>query len=89
MANIKSAKKRVIVSSRQSDENKVIRSRIATYVKKFRASVEANEIDNAKALLKETISLIDSAASKNVIKKGTADRKKARLSAYLDSKISK
>ncbi len=89
MANIKSAKKRVLVAERQAMENKMVKSKIATYIKKFKLAVDANEIDNAKSLLSETVSIIDSAVSKNIIKKGNADRKKSRLASYLDKKISK
>ena len=80
MANIKSAKKRIDVIDRQTMENKSYKTKIATYVKKYKTAVDNKE--DASALLSETFSLIDSAVSKGILQKATANRKKARLSAY-------
>ena len=81
MANIKSAKKRIDVINRQSLENKAYKTKIATYVKKYKLAVD-NKDENAAKLLSETFSLIDSAVSKGILQKATANRKKARLSVY-------
>ena len=81
MANIKSAKKRIDVIDRQTMENKSYKTKIATYVKKYKLAIDNNE-ENAAALLSETFSLIDSAVSKGILAKATANRKKARLSVY-------
>ena len=81
MANIKSAKKRIDVINRQTLENKSYKSKIATWVKKYKTAVD-NKDDNASSILNETFSLIDSAVSKGILQKATANRKKARLSVY-------
>lgn len=81
MANIKSAKKRIEVIDRQTMENKSYKSKIATYIKKYKVAVDNDDKDAAK-LLSEVFSLIDSAVSKNILQKATANRKKARISAY-------
>ena len=81
MANIKSAKKRIEVIDRQTMENKSCKTKIATFVKKYKNAVDNNE-ENASTLLSETFSLIDSAVSKGILQKATANRKKARLSSY-------
>lgn len=86
MANIKSAKKRIKVIDRQTLENKSLRTKIATYVKKYKVAVDNGEKENATKLLSETFSLIDSAVSKGVLQKATANRKKARLSIYANNK---
>lgn len=83
MANIKSAKKRINTINRQTLENKRVKSEINTSIKKFKASVDAGDKELATKLLAETMSLVDSAASKNIIHKANADRKKSRLSTYL------
>lgn len=83
MANIKSAKKRIKVINRQKAENKLVKATIATYTKKFRALVAEGNLVEAEAKLRETISLIDSAASKGVLHKNNASRKVARLTAAL------
>ena len=79
MANIKSAKKRVLVNSKKALQNQMIKSAVKTEIKKVRAAVEAgNKEEAAKALLAAT-SAIDKAESKGVIKKNTASRKVSRL----------
>jgi len=86
MANIKSAKKRIDVIDRKTLENKAIKSRIATYIKKYKLAVDNAETENAQKLLSETFSLIDSAVSKGTLKRETANRKKSRLSSYANNK---
>ena len=79
MANIKSAKKRILVNEKKAARNQMIKSAVKTEVKKVRAAVEAgNKEEAAKALLAAT-SAIDKAESKGVIKKNTASRKVSRL----------
>ena len=45
MANIKSAKKRVITNQVRAERNKAIKSRVKTYVKKVDAAVAAGDKD--------------------------------------------
>ena len=78
MANHKSAKKRIEVSARQNIENKRVRSALKTQLKKFDAALEAKDKD-IDAILKQTISAIDNAASKGVIHKNAANRKKSQV----------
>ena len=82
MANIKSAKKRIEVIDRQTMENKSYKTKIATYIKKYKLAVDNKENEEATKLLNETFSLIDSAVSKGILQKATANRKKSRLSLY-------
>ena len=84
MPNIKSAIKRVDVTIKKNLENKAIKSRIATYTKKFKNELKDGNIENATALLSEVISYIDCAAKDNVIHKNNANRKKATLTKLLD-----
>ena len=79
MANIKSAKKRILVNEKKAAQNQMIKSAVKTEIKKVRAAVEAgNKEEAAKALLSAT-SAIDKAESKGIIKKNTASRKVSRL----------
>ncbi|RKM60856.1 MULTISPECIES: 30S ribosomal protein S20 [unclassified Butyrivibrio] len=79
MANIKSAKKRVLVNQKKADRNQMIKSAVKTEIKKVRAAIEAgNKDDAAKALLSATAA-IDKAESKGIFKKNTASRKVSRL----------
>jgi len=82
--NIKSAIKRVEVNKKKNEENKSIKSRLSTYIKKFKAEVKAGELENATALLNDVFAYLDSAAKDNVIHKNCADRKKAALAKLLD-----
>ncbi len=81
MANIKSAKKRINVIDRQSLENKSYKNKIATLVKNYKVAVD-NKDEKANELLNEVFSIIDSAVSKKILAKTTANRKKARISKY-------
>lgn len=85
MPNIKSAEKRVKVIDKKTAENKAIKSRIATFAKKFKLAVENKEVENAQNLYNEVVSLMDKAASDNVIHKNSASRKKAHYAKMLES----
>ena len=79
MANIKSAKKSILVSRKNADRNKAIRSRVKTYMKKVDAAIAAGDAEAAKACLVQAISEIDKATSKGVYHKNTSSRKVSRL----------
>ena len=79
MANIKSAKKRVITSQVRADRNKAIKSRVKTYVKKVDAAVAAGDKAAAEAALPVAIAEISKAASKGIFHKNTAARKVSRI----------
>lgn len=80
MANIKSAKKRIIVAQTRTERNKAIRSKAKTYVKKVNAAIEAGDKAAANEALKAAISEISKAESKGVYHANTASRKVSRLS---------
>ncbi|MBO5293268.1 MAG: 30S ribosomal protein S20 [Lachnospiraceae bacterium] len=79
MANIKSAKKRILVNRTKADRNKAIKSGVKTAIKKVYAAIDANDKDAAKAALAEATSVIDKAAAKGVYHKNTTSRKVSRL----------
>lgn len=80
MPNIKSAKKRVLVSNKKAAQNKMIKNEVKTYVKKVELLVNEGKTEEAKAALNETFSVIDSAVSKGVLHRNNAANKKAKLS---------
>ena len=80
MANIKSAKKRVLVIETKTARNKAIKSRVKTFVKKVDAAVLAGDKEAATVALKNAISELNKAASKGVYHKNTVARKVSRLS---------
>lgn len=79
MANIKSAKKRILVNQTKAMRNKSVKSAVKTAVKKVEAAVAAKDQEAAKAALLSAISIINKAASKGVYHKNTASRKISRL----------
>ncbi len=84
MANIKSAKKRVIVAQQKADRNKAIRSAVKTSIKKVEAAVAANDKAAAEAALVNATSKISKATSKGVYHKNNASRKIARLAKMVN-----
>ncbi|MCM1252261.1 MAG: 30S ribosomal protein S20 [Clostridium sp.] len=79
MANIKSAKKRILVNRTKAERNKAIKSGVKTSVKKVNAAIAANDKEAAKAALTAATATINKAASKGVFHKNTASRKVSRL----------
>ncbi len=85
MANIKSAKKRIIVAQLRTDRNKSIRSAVKTSIKKVEAAVAAKDKEAAQAALVAATAKISKAASKGVYHKNNASRKIARLAKLVNS----
>ena len=79
MANIKSAKKRILVNRTKAARNKAVKSSVKTAIKKVTAAIEAKDKDAAAKALVAATSTIDKAAKKGVYHKNTASRKVARL----------
>jgi len=84
MANIKSAKKRVLIERERRVQNNSVKSEIKTYEKKFKTELA---VDAAKAeeVLKVLFAKLDSAARENVIHKNSANRKKAHFAKLLEN----
>ena len=79
MANIKSAKKRILVTETRTARNKAIRSKVKTSIKKVEAAIAAGDKAAAQAALVVATSEIDKAETKGVYHKNTASRKVSRL----------
>ena len=79
MANIKSAKKRILVNQTKAARNKSIKSKVKTAIKKVDAAVAAGDAAAAKAALLAATSEIDKACTKGVYHKKTASRKISRM----------
>ncbi|MDV3428890.1 MAG: 30S ribosomal protein S20 [Bacillota bacterium] len=85
MANIKSAKKRIKVTETKTLRNKMIKSALKTYVKKFEAVVAEGKKEEALVSFKDVAKALDMAASKGVIHKNKAAKKKSRLAIKLNA----
>lgn len=79
MANIKSAKKRILVNRTKAARNKSIKSATKTAIKKVYAAIETKDKEAAKAALLAATSTIDKATSKGIYHKNNASRKISRL----------
>ncbi len=84
MPNIKSAKKRVIVTKVKTLQNKMFKSAFKTMMKKYEAAIEAGDKEGANALYAGVIKKIDQAAAKGIIHKNAAARKKSRYTNMLN-----
>ena len=84
MANIKSAKKRILVNRTKADRNKAIKSGVKTAMKKVFAAIEAGDKDAANAALASATKAIEMAATKGVYHKNNAARKVSRLASAVN-----
>lgn len=71
-------------SARKNTQNRSIKSRLHTLEKKYLALVTAGKKDEAAKALKDVASAFDKAAKKGVVHKGTASRRKSRLTLRLN-----
>ena len=85
LANIKSAKKRILVTETRTARNKAIRSEVKTSIKKVEAAVAAKDKAAAQAALANATSVIESACSQGVYHKNNAARNVSRLSKLVNS----
>lgn len=83
MANIKSAKKRILVNNKKNLRNRSIKSALKTVIKKYDAAVASGDKELAASMLPQVLSAIDKAAAKGVIHKNAANRKKSQLASKL------
>ncbi|KJR43749.1 MAG: 30S ribosomal protein S20 [Limnobacter sp.] len=83
MANSAQARKRAKQAAKANAHNSAIRSAMRTAVKKVRAAVEAGDKAAAQAVYRETTSILDRVADKDLIHKNKASRNKSRLSALV------
>ena len=84
MANIKSAKKRILTNNKSHELNNEFKASMNTAVKKVEKSILDNNIEEATKNLSIANKKIDKALSKGIIKKNTAARKKSALAKKLN-----
>jgi len=83
MPNIKSAKKRVLVTKTKTARNKSQNSALKTAIKKANAAIDTNAADK-EDVVKAAVKKIDQAAAKGLIHKNNAARKKSALATKLN-----
>lgn len=85
MANIKSAKKRVLVSAKKAERNKAVKSNVKTVVTNVEKAVASGDKAAAEAALKVAQTAIPKAESKGILHKNNAARKVSRLTKAVNA----
>jgi small subunit ribosomal protein S20 len=83
LANIKSAIKRNRQNAKLREHNKLFRSSAASYVRKANAAIAGGDVEKARSATKAAAVALDKAASKKVIHKNNAARRKGALMSKL------
>lgn len=85
MANIKSAKKRALTNEKRRLRNKMVKTNLKSTEKQFLAAVAAGDLEKAQEGYKLCSKKFDMAATKGVIHKNAANRKKSKLAKKLNA----
>ena len=85
MPNIKSAKKRVSVTSTKTLRNQMFKSAMKTSIKKYKAALADGNKELAAATYKEAVKYIDKAVSKGILHANHAARKKSQFTLLLNA----
>ncbi len=84
MPNIKSAKKRVLLSKTAYEKNKSNKSALKTAVKKFEAAVAAGDRAQANSAYLNAVKTVDQGVKKGILHKNNAARKKSSMTLKLN-----
>ena len=85
MANIKSAKKRILVNQTKYERNKAIKSAVKTSIKKVEAAGAAHDKAAATEALQAATKAITMAGSKGIYHKNNVARKVSRLTKLVNT----
>ena len=85
MPNIKSAKKRVLVTETKTLQNKAFKSQLKTDIKKYQAALAEGDVALAQETYKIAVKKIDKAAARGIIHKNAAARKKSQFTKALNN----
>lgn len=83
MPNIKSAKKRVLITKKKNLRNRSDRSKMNNAIKAFNKAIDSANIEEAEKLLPVTMSIIDKSVTAGIIHKNAAANKKSAISKRL------
>ena len=84
MANIKSAKKRILVNQTKALQNQMIKSQLKTVIKKFNAAVTAGDKTAASELYRVVVKKVDQAVAHGILHKNNAAHKKSEYTLKLN-----
>ena len=77
MANIKSAKKRILVNQTKPLQNQMVKSQLKTIIKKFNNAVESGDKAQASELYRLAVKKVDQAVAHGILHKNNAAHKKS------------
>ena len=87
MPNIKSAEKRVRQNVKRELRNRRTKSMLRKSIRRFEESLQGGDMEEAKVTLNAAVRQIDRAATRGVVHKNTAARKKSRLSRIFNKSL--
>ncbi|MCL2226039.1 MAG: 30S ribosomal protein S20 [Oscillospiraceae bacterium] len=85
MANIKSSEKRVLLSRKAAARNKAAKSLMKTNIKKFDTAMSEGDRVAAEGAYKIAVKTVDRAATRGLIHKNKAARRKSALTRQLNA----
>ena len=85
MANIKSAKKRILVNRTKALQNQMAKSQLKTYIKKFNAAVASGDKAAATELYAVVVKKVDQAVARGILHKNNAAHKKSAYTLKLNA----
>jgi small subunit ribosomal protein S20 len=84
LANLKSSAKRARQNLKRRASNHHYRTSARTYIKRARAQIVANELDEAQETVQKAVKALDKAAQKGAIHRNNAARRKSNLMKALN-----
>jgi len=87
MPNIKSAAKRVLTIQKRTERNRRVKSTVRTAIRRFHEALASANQEEALTKLRQALVLIDKAATKGVMHRNTAARRKSRLAKFYNKNI--
>ena len=84
MANLKSSAKRARQNIKRQARNSYYKTTARTHIKRARAQIAANELEEAQATVQKAVKALDKAAQKGAIHRNNAARRKSNLMKALN-----
>jgi len=85
VAHSRSAKKRIETTRKRTEQNKRAKSALKTAIRRFEEAVHVDGQEQAREKLQKALVSIDKGASKGILHKNTAARRKSRLTKKFNS----
>jgi small subunit ribosomal protein S20 len=87
LANSRQAGKRIKITAKKTLRNKMIKTRVKNVIKNVLTAVSSKDKAASAIALRDATKVIDKAATKGVLHKNNASRKKSRLTKLVNKNI--